>query len=562
MLKLNKLFLLSLFGLSFLDQTTYTSENSDCGSCSNDCSAISKNLWQPHAFSNYASREILIMKGLDVDATDSCWLNRIGFATEYMQSFNNNSCSGLGAMPFWSGTNTMTIGNNNGKADLDAYQFGMGNVITAGDTGIAGSITLSPKVQHVGTEFLWYGMQNNNKPGAYAKVKIPLGAMMITSNICQSPIEESQEPINDYFLPPVLYYPTLGSALQGGTFMQAPLYSYGLLACNKQTVIRFGDITAALGANFVATEKGHFGVGFKVSCPTGNAPQATYMLEPIFGRAGHWGVGGEFSGHYHYDMDRSCGVDYVSVWVQGEIMHLFNGRTSMRSFDLKQNGKGSKYLLLQHFRYTFATPPAADYYSADFTIPAINVTTLPVNSSFGIEGNFAVMLDFVRDDWNLSIGGDFWARSAENLSVACCTPLTFGAYNQSVDYNLNNYAVLGRQKINIHNQSANTSVWVQPSAKINDSLDVYDGIGAIPEGLVNGAIPANRLSSDYSESLDICGAAAKRIFTGKILAELGYTWSECKNIPHISIFGGAELAADNNSWPNLWSAGIQASLQF
>lgn len=561
MLKLKNVLLLCLFGAPYAAQTANAVDSSDCGACT---APISQNLWQPHAFSNYASREILILKGLDVDATEDCWLNRVGFATEYMQSLNSNNCTGLGAMPFWSGTNSMTIGNNDGKADLDAYQFGMGNVVTADDTGIAGTITLSPKVQHVGTEFLWYGMQNKDEVGAYFKVKVPLGAMMITSNVCETPIQEDQTPIQDYFTPPVLYFPSLSSALQGGTRMQSPLYSYGALACNTQTVIRFGDITAAVGANFVATEKGHFGVGAKFSCPTGNVPDANNMLQPIFGRAGHWGVGGEISGHYRHDMNQSCGADYLNVWFQGEIMHLFNGRTGLRSFDLKANGKGSKYLLLQHFRYTFTTDIATDYYSADVISPAINVTTLPVNSSFAVEGNFAVMLDYVRDDWNLSIGGDFWGRSAENLSISCCVPQSFGSDNQSYDYNLNNYAVIGRQLMNVGNegQDINTNVWVQPSAKINESLDVFTGTTDAPEGLVNGALASNRLSANYNDTLDICGAAAQRIFTGKILGEIGYTWSECKNIPHVSVFGGAEFAASKNSWPNLWSAGIQASFQF
>lgn len=539
----------------------HASQSSDSQSCNADCqNPISKNLWQPHAFSNYASQEILIMKNLDLETGNDCWINRFGAATEYMQGFNN--CSGLGAMPFWSGTNTMTIGNNDGKADLDAYQFGLGNVITAGDTGIAGTITLNPKVQHVGTEFLWYGMQNQDKPGAYVKVKAPLGAMIITSDVCQTPIEESQEGILDYFMPPSLYFPSVGASLQGGTYLQSPLYNYGALACNRQSTVRFGDITVSVGANLVAKEDALFAIGAKISCPTGNVPTAQYMLEPIFGRAGHWGVGGEIFGHYRHDMDRTCGADAINVWFQGEIMHLFNGRTGMRSFDLKANGKGSKYLLLQHFRYIFTTDLATDYYSADITIPALNVTTLPVKSSFGIEGNFALMVDFIRDCWNVSIGGEFWGRSTENLTIDCCAIQSFGGFlNNEVDFNLNNYAVIGRQNMNIQNDGT-TPAYVQPNATINRSLDAFNGAGPIPTGLVNGALAQNRLSTDYQQSLDICGAAASKIFTGKILGEIGYTWSECEHVPHVSIFGGAELAARHNSWPNLWSVGLQASLQF
>ena len=86
-------------------------------SCNSNCdSSISQNLWQPHAFSNYALQDILILQGLDYSEQESNWVNRFGFVTEYMQNFGKG-CQGLGAMPFWSGTNTMTIGNHDGKAD-------------------------------------------------------------------------------------------------------------------------------------------------------------------------------------------------------------------------------------------------------------------------------------------------------------------------------------------------------------------------------------------------------------------------------------------------------------
>lgn len=571
MLKFKKILMFAMLGAYVAPVTA----ESDCGSCSNDCSPISKNLWQPHAFSSYGLQEALIMKGLDIDASEGDWLHRFGFATEYMQSFSNDACNGLGAMPFWSGTNTMTIGNNNGKADLDAYQFGMGNVVVD-ENGVGGTITLSPKVQHVGTEFLLFGMQEKKECGLgiYYKIKAPLGAMMITSNTCDSALDvcpggftedtydcdPNSSQIDGYFLPPAFYYPTLTAALQGGTYLNAPLYNAGQLSCQKETVIRFGDLTFALGATFVAEENSLLAAGVKVSCPTGNVPTAAYILEPIFGKAGHWGVGAEAFGHHSWDMDRRCGADKVNVWFQGEVMHLFNGRTGFRSFDLKANGKGSKYLLLQHFRYFFAaTPNGQDIWSADTVQPAINITTLPVVSSFGVEGNFAVMVDYIRDNWNLSLGGEFWGRSAESLSVLCCAPKTFGGFlNDYNDFNLNDYAPIGRQSMN---EESSATAYVEPLARINQSLPQYTA-GDVPTGLVDGSLPSNRIPSDYNTALDICGAAADSIFTGKVLAELGYTWREHCSLPNLSLFGGVEFAKSGSSWPRLWSVGLQGSLQF
>ena len=548
---------------------TAKAASSSSSSCSKDCSSISKNLWQPHAFSNYASQEILIMKGLDLDATENSWLNRVGFASEYMQSFDNKNCHGLGAMPFWSGTNTMTIGQGDGKADLDAYQFGMGDV-KVDENGIAGTITLAPKVQHVGAELLWFNMQNK-KHGAYFKVKAPLGAMIIDSNLCETPIELKDTPLvnngttsrNAYFLP-TLRFQSLSDALHGGTNQYDPLYSYGKIADCKQTVIRLGDITVALGVNLLAKEDKQFAIGAKFSCPTGNVPQAIYMLEPIFGRAGHWGVGGEMFGQYTYNFDSNdCDKERsVRLWYQGEIMHLFSGRKpNWRSFDLAGNGNGSKYLLLQHYINDVKDETGTKFVADSLVIPAINVTTLPVKTSFDIEGNFALSVDFRRDNWNLAVMGEFWGRTKESLSIDCC--VNDDRNNFSVDYNLNNYAVLGRQTMQIAASTTTTTTWAQPNATINTAAPAWlETTTPTNTDIVNGALAANRISANYNTALNVCGAAAKSIYTGKVLGELGYTWRDNCHVPNLSIFGGAELARSNNSWPKLWSVGLQGSLQF
>ena len=522
----------------------------DCCSAESDgCTdVISKNLWQPHAFSDYASREILILQGLNLDTIGGKkWINRIGFATEYMQSFGNN-CQGLGAMPFWSGTNSMTIGNNDGTADLDAYQFGMGNVKTPG------VITLSPKVQHVGTEFLWYVMQNEDKPGAYFKVIVPIGAMRVTSNVCEKGAVLENERVEPPYPKIPLRFQTVTEAFYGGMFSQDPLYLYGKIGCEAETTIRLGDIGAVVGANFIAKKNGHFGIGLRTSCPTGNVPKAIYMLEPIFGRAGHWGLGAEISAHY----SRSSMYAYDSswtVWLQAEVMHLFAGRQpSWRSFDLKANGPGSKYLLLQRY----AWDPTGSYFVQRGLHPAINITTLPVKSTFGVEGNCAVLLDYTKQKWNVSLGAEAWGRSREHLCINNCRALQ--DRNQDIlNNNLNDYAVVGRQ-LAITGGSA--PFYCEPLARINKSVPFQSGVNNYPEQVKNAALPENRIPKSYNEALDISGASAAGIVTGKVLGEVGYTWSENNYIPHVSVFAGAEFASESSHTVNLWSVGLQSSLQF
>ena len=76
----------------------------DCSPCANSCSVVSQNLWQPRAMSSYASDEVLILKNLDLSDSSDTWINRFGVDVQYMQSFKDGRCNGLGALPFWSGT--------------------------------------------------------------------------------------------------------------------------------------------------------------------------------------------------------------------------------------------------------------------------------------------------------------------------------------------------------------------------------------------------------------------------------------------------------------------------
>ena len=122
-------------------------------------------------------------------------------------------------------------------------------------------------------------------------------------------------------------------------------------------------------------------------------------------------------------------VELTLFW-QGEVEHLTHGRTpNMRSFDLKQNGPGSKYLLAENYRASYANlspdpaisstaNPNSEVFIPSFALtPVINFTTLPVFSNFSAEGAFAMMLDFAFDNWNIAVGGEFWGRSREKLCI-------------------------------------------------------------------------------------------------------------------------------------------------
>ena len=464
----------------------------------------------------------------------------------------------------------MTIGKNDGLSDLDAYQFGLGEATTQG------SITLTPRIQQASGQLFWRKLQHADERGLYATLKLPVGAMIVEHCVSETPAQISQVE-DDWSKYTVLAnrFDTIEEALIGGFENKEPDFKYGRLSKEKLSVVRVGDLEFALGYNPYVGDRGYVGVGFKFSAPTGNVPTARYMLEPIVGRAGHWSVGGEVHGRFSvYECD-----DYeLDLQMRGEVLHLTSGRKPhWRSFDLAANGDGSKYMLLQRYKTEKVVGGSGTVVVPDIITPAINVTTVPVLSRISAEGNFALMLDFKKDCWNMSLSGEIWGRSSECLEIDTCR---LARYSDKL--NLNDYAVLGRQVSrddrftdNVANAAANLN-FAEPAAKINESVDRITASGTAPAGpavaptlstaqadkVKDATVSANRIPADFETALNVAGAQAPRVITGKVTVEAGYTFKDSCHMPHVSLYGGVEIADKTSRAPNFWSLGLQGSMQF
>lgn len=604
--------------------------------CSKNCS-ISKNTWLPRSFSSYSMHDISQEKYLwnPLDDHQQHHL-QVGFITEYAQNFSNKcgaSCKNLGSMPLWSGTNRLTVGNNDGRAQLDAYQLGLGNVIVDKD-GIAGIIELNPKIQQYSSDLMLYYVQKKENPGIYFKIHLPLSAMTLrhgfkeikpvvydstnaftqkttaganvttttittatvqtTNPTGTAPISIATQSSTPNPSSTITYYSwrypiatddgheSISAAFFGGAHSSnsldgshwKPFYlRKGRIEPRKQTQIRVPDITASLGYNFIAHEDGFFGLGFKFSCPTGNVPTADYMLEPIVGRAGVWGVGFECMGKYQL-WQNALDTDSLDVWVQGELLHLSSGRRpNFRSFDLKKNGPGSKYLLVQHYapeyQHLGTTPFSTSVQMNPQSLhAALEITTLPVFSKFSVEGSFAALIDYNHKSWNVAVGAEVWGRSEEQLSIDISS-----AVNQRHP-NLNAYAVLGRQVDGylIDGQSSELKTYYcQPLAKINQSLDPVILVGtppyvaqptSLPTGIADARLSKNRIPEKLTEALDIEGAQASSVVTGKVFGQIGYTWQDRCYMPNLALVGGVELTGTTNNAVQFWTLALQGTLNF
>ena len=206
--------------------------------------------------------------------------------------------------------------------------------------------------------------------------------------------------------------------------MREPL-KYGKVF-GRQNDTRVADLSASVGYNFLLTDRYHFGLAVRAAAPTGTRRESEFLFEPIAGNGHHWELGGAVTGHielWHWDTHD----DRFVLYIDANISHLFQSKQK-RSFDLTNNGEGSRYMLLQKIAapssgLNIGTAPnnvvAPNQYQGRL-VPAINKTTLNAHISVDVQADVAVKLSYQRAEWEVDLGYNLWARSEEKLCSRDC----------------------------------------------------------------------------------------------------------------------------------------------
>lgn len=509
---------------------------SACSLVANSDVSISKNLFLHRAFSANTSRE-LIMEG-HVTSTDFDGFYSFFSATgAFQRSWNQSEDQGIGAFPFWSGTNTMTVGTNTSNSSLDAYQFGLGQVTTNG------SITLNPVVYQGGSDFLLYFGASTNDPGMFLKLKAPLGIIGVNPQLTEAPATAAAnypagqlQPSSSAIADPAttMTQAFAGSLINGqlknGDFL--PM-EYGLINGKQLSGAQFGDIEMALGYNFIRNEDYLLSVALRASAPSANKPTGQYLLEPIFGRGGSWGIGGYIDGKMKLWEDNANQT--LTVNIIGTILHLVKTKNTIRSYDLTANGAGSKYLLVADYN-------ANTYQGVIQNL--INISTLESNSSFSAEGDASISLTYVSNGWSADLGYNFWGRTQEILSI-------------SENFPTNRYAILGRQGVGLSTSPTDNSNLCQPTATIDASVANATAVGG---SVVSATTPSNRISGN--SAFDLAAAQQASASTSKIFAKGTYSWLDSHFSPHLGLAGEFEISTSANNALPQWSVALIGGMYF
>ncbi len=525
--------------------------------------STSKGFFQPRPASANMAREMLMEPGAHHRSSDS-WYGEFAATGFYQHNWNqnhnvtdntSNRLYGLGAMPFWSGTNIMTVGDNINAststptvlANVDAYQFGLGPV-TPGTT--AATMTLNPIVYQAGADFMFIVGSSANTPGFIAKLKAPLAVYGINPQLKEK-----------HRLTSVAY--GIGSLAQNNNATYSPAKSmaqafagldaedpensvkvqgdftplkFGLIDGNISTGAIFGDIEMTAGYNFVSDKDNSLSIAVRAGAPTGNKATGVYMLEPIVGRGGCWGLGGYAAGHvklWEGNNDNRLTFKFMT-----DVMHLFITNT-IRSYDLIENGKGSRYLLVADYGFNGIV-----YNNAIQNL--INYTTLDSQSSFGVEGDLAAAFNYAARGWTIDLGYEIFGRSEEKLVI-------------TGNFISGEYAVLGRQGVGNTTTGAATML-SQPLATISNSSPRVNA----PNGLPGAAavVTVTQATNIQLLDLDVQAAQQAAYVSSKMFSKISYEWIQSNYAPFLGVMGEFEWSNSlNNALPQ-WGIVLVGGVSF
>ncbi len=271
----------------------------------------------------------------------------------------------------------------------------------------------------------------------------------------------------------------------------------------KRKKSSFADFECALGCIFLNDECNYFSVNVRTIIPTGNRPNGVFFFEPIVGNGHYFEVGAGILGNFLL-WENGCD-EFLTGFINGNIYTMLKSR-QMRTFDLKNNGIGSRYLLFKRFN--------AGAYAGEI-VRGPNILTLPIKTKNRAHGDLVFMLEYLRCNFILDAGYNLWGRTRDHIDVIGQIPAnTFGI--------------------------AGLSGTAGAGTNTTASLTQIDGTNAS----ILDASPVFISNSD----LNFESAAHPGAFSHGFFVHIGYLWDWCWSQPFVGLGGGIEFSGTNRSF--------------
>jgi len=475
-------------------------------------------------------------------------------------------------------------------------------------TDYVGCVSFEPYIENFLVDFSFYIGLDSWIKGLFFKIHAPITHTRWDLNCCEC-MQESIVGCGRYeknggnphwpgYFSSTVITPTIGiqrnnlvfcfeSFISGCDVIQDPNIIFNpicnaRMCCQRLAKTGLSDIQMALGWNFLCNENYHCGLSLRASAPTGNAPKAIYLFEPIVGNGKHWELGGGLTAHWTFWQSECSGeTESLGLHLDANVTHLFKTK-QCRTFDLC--GKPlSRYMLAAKFGEPInnlqAGPDVGSLVAPSKQFqgiysPLANITTFAVDVSIDYQTDIALLLQYQKENFSYGIGYNFWAKGCENIELNCSCPcpleentwaLKGDAFMYGFTYDpittLNNPVVLSATQMNstICNgtnnwpSGINGTAWAQNPGIDNKQLGWNDNNDPLIIYDVSTSTTKQVNTSLNPEFINLCnidfeGARTKGM-SHKMFAHFDYTWRNMEDcVPYIGIGGEIEIGktCDNN----------------
>lgn len=451
---------------------------------------------------------------------------------QYSQNFKRTE---IGEYLFFNGTNTMRFGpenidGTNPTTDVAASQFLLGE-------GFVGTINTRPKVQNFIIDFGVRIGFDNWLEDLYVDVQAPFNWTQWDLSFTETPIAAGTGTIpigqvgNNFGAAPAPFE-CIREAWNGQGVVDQVNQPLTFARVNgAQDKIRLADVQVTVGYNFVNCPDKHIGLNLRIIAPTGNRPAGVYFFEPISGGGKHTYVGGGIDGHFDIYHD-CCKQQFLSFYFFGTLYHMFGARQK-RTFDLKNNGIGSRYLLFKRFN-------ALGTYD-NTILHGPNVLTLDANVNVSAVGEGVALFSFERKNMSVDWGYNVWGRSRERIT-------------KKEEILHKTFGIKG---------NTNTFFDTTPGTTRNQtaSQSRIDGTNFNLFDVDNMGNPAIVFIS--TEDLDFAGAEHPRAVSHSLFGHVSFVWEHDKYLSGFWGVGGeVEFSGSGNTALNQWSIWTKGGIFF
>lgn len=521
--------------------------------------AKSLNHYMGRGFGNSMSRELINITKAWCNEEGDGWFGNFSVTGAYQKSFRNDRSNGLGSLFSFGGSETNVMSVHGAAAatavgttyNIDGYQLGLGE-------RLAGTLKmqLDPKTYQAGADFQLFVGANKYEAGFYFKAKGAVGVASVDANLSETGTIGAVAAANTGYIANTFQhdvaaivdtavYSTMTEAFNPSKAVstQYKQMTEGLIGGKQTTGAKFGDVVVALGYNCVANDDYTVGFGVRASLPTANKPTGKYVMEPIFGRGGHWGLGGEaFVRANLYSSED--GEKSLNFWLNGYAQHLFKAEQK-RSFDLTANGDGSRYMLVAKYGTQTAATSIASVTAYNNEVQnLVNHSTLACNTTVDVEGAVAAMFDYNCGNWNMGLGAEFWGASKEKVAITGTLPTDL--------------VVVGRQILGTI-AGGTARGFCQPGAKMT-SQEV--AIGAANTETATIKLAGAATSKIKQADLNADSAANDARHAAKVFGNVGYKWTDSEYCPQVSVTGEAEFGTSKRNTVSQWGVAVQGGICF